>query len=161
MLGILFPSLNRDKIWKISLGILMQVLTNSQWEFKCNLLCVLNLCIDIGTRYISNMKRPEKTIKRPEMSRNSISVYCLNIFGSIFGVLFYLLIRKSILGNKTISNSVRKFPCVVWSVRTFPHMTKKKLFLFVSWKLHIGMAWISLDNYLSIRPAKLETILKI
>ena len=31
-----------------------------------------------------------------------IPAYCFNIFGSIFGVLFCLLIKKLILGSKTI-----------------------------------------------------------
>ena len=34
----------------------MQTLANSKWEFKCNLLCVLNLYIAIGTRHLPNLK---------------------------------------------------------------------------------------------------------
>ena len=54
--GYCFSSLNNGKSCKILLVILMQMLTNSQWEIKCNLLCLLNLDIDIGTRYIPDMK---------------------------------------------------------------------------------------------------------
>ena len=59
----------------------------------------------------------------------AIPAYCFNIFGSIFGVSFCLLIKKLILGCKTISQSMRKFPCAVWSARAFPDMDKKKIFL--------------------------------
>ena len=34
--------------------------------------------------------------------RIAVPAYCLNIFRSIFGVLFFLLIKKLILGCKTI-----------------------------------------------------------
>ena len=37
----------------------------------------------------------------------------LKFFGLIFGVLFCLLIKKLILGSKTIWQSMRKFPCAV------------------------------------------------
>ena len=60
-----------------------------------------------------------------------IPAYCFNIFGSIFGVLFCLLIKKLILGSKTIWQSMRKFPRSVWSVRTFPHMDKEETFFFL------------------------------
>ena len=56
VLGILFSSLNKGRNCKISLGILMQVIANSKLKFKCNLICLLNLYIDIGIRYIPNMK---------------------------------------------------------------------------------------------------------
>ena len=72
--------------------------------------------------------------------RMAIPAYCFNIFESIFGVLFSLLIRKLILGCKTIWQSMRKFLWAVWSVSTFPHMGKEETFL--SWKLHISMVWI-------------------
>ena len=61
--------------------------------------------------------------KKLEMSKNSNARTLLNIVGSSFGVLFCLLIKKSILGSKTIWQSMRKFPCAIWSVGTFPHMT--------------------------------------
>ena len=52
--------LNEGENCKILLGILMQVLmgvqTNSLWEFKCNLTCLLNLPINIGTNHMPNMK---------------------------------------------------------------------------------------------------------
>ena len=127
----------RVKIAKISLDILTQMLTNSSWEFKCNLLCLLNLYIHIGTRYIPNMKtysvyswnqnrnKAENKcsslqwrylliclfifdykalfvcVKDRTCLRIAIPDYCFNIFGSIFGVLFCLLIKK-LLGCKTI-----------------------------------------------------------
>ena len=34
---------------------------------------------------------------------------------------------------------------------------KDKEETFFSWKLHIGMVWISLDNYTFIRPEILKT----
>ena len=43
----------------------------------------------------------------------AIPAYCFNIFGLIFGALFCLLIKKLVLGSKTIWQSVRKFPCAV------------------------------------------------
>ena len=54
-----------------------------------------------------------------------------------FWCLVLLLIKKLILGSKTICTSMKKFPCAVWSVRTFPYMDKEETFL--SWKQHIGM----------------------
>ena len=42
----------------------------------------------------------------------AIPVY-FNIFRSIFGVLFCLLIKKLILGSKIIRQSMRKLPCAV------------------------------------------------
>ena len=41
----------------------------------------------------------------------AISAYCLTIFGSIFGVLSFVLIKKLMLGSKTIWQSMRKFSC--------------------------------------------------
>ena len=73
--------------------------------------------------------------------------------------MFCLLIKKLVLGSKIIWQGMRKFPCAVWSLRTFPHMNKEEIFF--SWKLHIGMAWLFLDNYLFIRPENLKTSLKI
>ena len=72
--------------------------------------------------------------------RMTIPAYCFSIFGSIFGVLFCLLIKKLILECDTIWQSMRKFLWAVWSVSTFPHMDKEETFL--SWKLHIDMVWI-------------------
>ena len=90
--------------------------------------------------------------------RIAIPVYCFNIFGSIFVVLFSLLIKKLILGNKTTWQSMRNFPCTFSSVRAFPDMDKEEIFF--SRKLHIGIVWLFLDNYLFIRPKNLKTTLK-
>ena len=134
----MFPNLNEGKNCKILLGILIQMLTNSQCEFKCDFLCLLNLYIDIETKYIPNMKNclvygwnQKKTRQRINSVhwskgiylcvylyliikicflrakdraclRIAIPAYCFNISGSIFGVLFCLLIKKLILGCKTI-----------------------------------------------------------
>ena len=76
------------------------------------------------------------------LKRMAIPFYCFSIFGSIFGALFCLLIKKLILECDTIWQSMRKFLRVVWSVSTFPHMEKEETFL--SWKLNIGMVWIFL-----------------
>ena len=54
--GILFTRLNESKNCKLLLAILMQMLANSYWELKCNLLCPLNLHIDNETMYIPNIK---------------------------------------------------------------------------------------------------------
>ena len=43
----------------------------------------------------------------------AILAYCFNIYGSIFGVLFCLLIKKLILGSKTICQGKKKLPCTV------------------------------------------------
>ena len=72
--------------------------------------------------------------------RMAILAYCFSIFGSIFGALFCLLIKKLILECDTIWQSMRKFLQAVWSVSTIPHMDKEETFL--SWKLHIDMVWI-------------------
>ena len=55
-----------------------------------------------------------------------IPANCFQIFKSIFGLLFCLLDRKLILGSKHIWQSLRKFPCAVWSVGTFSQIEKKK-----------------------------------
>ena len=85
--------------------------------------------------------------------RIAIPIYCFNIFGSIFCVLFCLLIKKLILGCKTIWQSMRKFPYPVWSVSTFPHMDKEETFF--SWRLHIGIVWI-FQNFLVIFSVDLK-----
>ena len=72
--------------------------------------------------------------------RMAIPAYCFSMFGSIFGALFCLLIKKLILKCNTIWQSMRKFLWAVWNVSTFPHMDKEKTFLF--WKLHIDMVLI-------------------
>ena len=90
--------------------------------------------------------------------RTAVPAYCFNIFGSTFGVLFCLLIKKLILESETIWQSIKMFPCAVWSVRAFLHMDKEEMIF--SWKLHIGMVWIVLDNYLFIRPENSKASLK-
>ena len=57
--------------------------------------------------------------------RMAIPDYCFSIFGSIFGVLLYLFIKKFILGCDTIWQSMRKFLWAVGSVSIFPHMDKE------------------------------------
>ena len=54
--GTLCSNLNEAKNFKILHVVQMQMLTNSLWEFKCNLMGLLDLYIDIGTSYIPNMK---------------------------------------------------------------------------------------------------------
>ena len=56
--------------------------------------------------------------------RMAIPAYCFSIFGSIFGALFCLLIKKLILECDTIWQSMRKFLQAVWSVSTFSHNLK-------------------------------------
>ena len=89
-----------------------------------------------------------------------ILAYCFNIFGSIFGVWLCLLIRKLILGSKTIWQSMSKFPCAVWYVGTFLHMNKEKTSFFLEyWTL----VWFEIfwENYLFMGPENLQMSLKI
>ena len=133
----------------------------------------MNLYIDIGTRYVPNIKTCSLyhwnqnrnkaknkcsllqykylficlfdykalfvCVKDRTCLRMAIPAYCFSIFGSIFGVLFCLLIKKFILGSDTIWQSMRKFLWAVGSVSTFPHMDKEEKIL--SSKLHNGMVW--------------------
>ena len=64
VLWILFPSLTEGKIWKISIGILMQLLTNSWWDGSTNgIYCFWIYVKDIGTiRYITTWKHVPYTI---------------------------------------------------------------------------------------------------
>ena len=62
---------------------------------------------------IFNSKALLVCVKNRVCLKVAIPAYYFNIFGSIFGVLFCLLIKKLILGSKTIWNSLRKFPCAV------------------------------------------------
>ena len=62
---------------------------------------------------IFNSKALLACVKNRVCLKVTIPAYCFNIFGSIFGVMFCLLIKKLILGSKTIWNSLRKFPCAV------------------------------------------------
>ena len=90
--------------------------------------------------FLFNCKALFVCVKDRTCLRIAIPAYCLSISGSIFGALYYLLIKKLILGCDTIWQSMRKFLWAVWSVSTFPHMDKEETFL--SWKLHIDMVWI-------------------
>ena len=90
--------------------------------------------------YLYLITKPFVCVKDRICLRIAIPAYCFNIFRSIFGVLFSLLIKKLILGCKTIWQSMRKFPCAVWIVSAFPHMRKEETFF--SWKLNIGTVWI-------------------
>ena len=74
----------------------------------------------------------------------AIPAYCFSIFGSIFGVLFCLLIKKLIIEFDTIRQSMRKFLWAVWSVSTFPHMEKKERFLFMKERKGINFCWVQM-----------------
>ena len=76
--------------------------------------------------------------------RIAIPAYCFNIFGSIFGFLFCLLIKMWVLGSRSIWESIRKVPSAVWSVRTICHIDKEETVFY--WKLHIGMVWMFLNK---------------
>ena len=91
--------------------------------------------------------------RREGMSKKAIPV---NIFVSIFSALFCLLIKKLLLEIKTIWQNMRKFPCRVWSARTFPHMDKE-YFFFLKTAHWYGL--IFLDKYLLIRLENLKTSL--
>ena len=123
-----------------------------------------NKCSSLQQRYLFiclftfNYKALLVCVKDKTCLRTAIPAYCFNIFGSIFGVLFRLLIKKLILGCKTIWQRMRKFPCAVWNVSTFPYMDKEETFFLKT--LHwYGLNF--LDNYLFIRPENWKTILKI
>ena len=81
--------------------------------------------------------------------RMEIPAYCFSISWSIFGILFCLHIKKSILGCDTIWQSIRKFLWAVWYVSTFPHMDEEEPFL--SSKLNIGMVWIFYNFSLDLK----------
>ena len=84
--------------------------------------------IYLFTVFIFNSKPLFVCVKDRVCLKVAIPAYCFTIFGSIFGVLFCLLIKKLILGSKTIWQSMRKSPCAVSSVRTFPNMSKEESF---------------------------------
>ena len=73
--------------------------------------------------------------------RMAIPTYCLCIFGSIFGDLYFLLIKKVniirvwhyLTKYEKVSMSSLKCECI-------SSYGQRKLFLF--WKLYIGMVWI-------------------
>ena len=81
-----------------------------------------------------------------------LSVYCFNIFGSTFGALFYLLIRKFILGSKTIWKSMRFSGAVeVWG--RFLICAKKKHDFFFE---NCTLVW-SWDQKFTIKCENLAT----
>ena len=85
---------------------------------------ILEVFIYLFTVFIFNSKALFVCVKDRVCLKVAIPAYCFTIFGSIFGVLFCLLIKKLILGSKTIWQSMRKFPCAVWSAKIFPNMDK-------------------------------------
>ena len=60
----------------------------------------------------------------------AVTTPSFNIFGSVFGVLFWWLNKKLILITKNIWKSMRKFICAVWSVKTFLDMDKEETLFF-------------------------------
>ena len=68
---------------------------------------VLFICL-----WIFDYKSLLVCVKDRTCLRIGIPAYCFNIYGSIFGVLFCLLMKKLILGCK-IRQSIRKFACAV------------------------------------------------
>ena len=65
-----------------------------------------NKCSSLQQRYLFiclfDYKALFVCLKDRICPRMAIPVYCFNIFGSVFGVLFCLLIKKLILGCKTL-----------------------------------------------------------
>ena len=73
---------------------------------------------DYRARFVCVKDRTWLRIEKP--------VSCFNIWESLFGTLFFLFDRKLTLESKIIWQSMRKFPCTVWRVGTFPHMDKEE-----------------------------------
>ena len=87
----------------------------------------VEILIYLLTAFIFNSKALLFCVKDRVWLKVSIPAYSFIIFGSIFvGFFFGLLIKKSILGSKTIWQSMRKFPGAVSSVRTFPNVDKEE-----------------------------------
>ena len=84
--------------------------------------------LSVYSIYIYNYNALFVCVKSRLCLKTELPAYCFNIFGSIFGVLLFILIKKLILGWKTIWKSMRKFPRAIWCVRTFPHMNKQESF---------------------------------
>ena len=116
----------------------------------------VDVFINLFTLFVFNYKALFADGKDRTCLKIEVPDYCLNIFGSIFGVVFCLLIKKLILGSKTNSQNMRKFPCAVWSVKTFPHMDKEETFFFFF--LDIGMVWLFVDSYIFSWYCKLSWI---
>ena len=74
---------------------------------------VVEVFIYLFTVFTFNHKVLFICVKDRASLKIAIPAYCFNIFGSIFGVLFCLLLQKLILGSKTIWESLTKFPCAV------------------------------------------------
>ena len=108
---------------------LFSILVSKQKQAREKMqLIEVEVFIYLFTVFSFNSKALLVCVKDRVYLKVAIPAYCCNIFGSIFGVLYCLLIKKLILGNKTIWHSMRKFPCAVWSARTFPNMDKEKHF---------------------------------
>ena len=73
----------------------------------------VEVLIYLFTVFIFNSKPLFVCVKDRVCLKVAIPAYCFTIFGSIFGVLFCLLIKKLILGSKTIWQSLRKFQSAV------------------------------------------------
>ena len=90
--------------------------------------------------------------KRQSMSKNSDTCPLLQDSGSIFDVFFSLLIKKLLLGSKTMWQSMRKFPCK----NIFSYGQRKNFFYL---KTAYWYRLIFLDNYLFIRLENLKASL--
>ena len=100
-------------------------------ENKCTSQQQRYLFIYLQYLYLFNYKALFVCVKDSAYLKTAIPTYCFNIFGSIFGVLFSLLIKKLILESKTIWQSMRTFSRAVRRVRRFPHMDKEETFFFL------------------------------
>ena len=113
VLGILFSSLNEGKSCKFSLGILMKGI-GTRYYIRNTKTCSVyhwnhrnkteNKCSSLQQRQLFiclfHFKNLFVCVKYSTCLRMAIPVYCFNIFGSIFGVLFCVLIKKLILDIK-------------------------------------------------------------
>ena len=123
-----------DNLFNISLESEQKQVNAFHWSRGIYLTVYLSLIIKIKGRTIA------------------VPAHYLNIFG----VLFCLLIKKLMLENNTIWQSLRKFQYVVWGVATFSHIDKEGIFF--SWNLRSDFF---LDNYLYMRHENLKRSLKI
>ena len=62
----------------------------------------IEVFIYLFTVFISNYKALFARVKDRTCLKMATPAYCFKIFGQIFGVLFCLIIKKLILGSKTI-----------------------------------------------------------
>ena len=153
----------KGSLWYLDANV-NKFLKETQMQFTVS----FELNIDIGIKYIPNIKTSSEYHWNHNRKQDRINEdYCntgiylpvylhlikefvcvkdstcqrvatSSICRSIFGVLFDLSDRMLTLESKTILQSIRKFPCVVWSVGTFPHMDQAETSFL---KLHIGRAW--------------------